>query len=373
MNDGATRRDFLRATTAALVTGFVPTACRASTPRPEARWTPYHALDLVVDDMKTERGIRRVVWWANEFVPQANIDRLLPFDPAHVGSKAHARALPGRGKRIEASVLSLGMPSDYPKARQVKAGIARLLATGDAAVRDQLSVDTQVHAVSFDHPERGVTVPPGFQWDWVMTQPHFVADSHRQKLARAGWVVEATPSVELAARRVAGRGWPTGWMGLKPKTRRAHQYTIMPDLRIPECRAFLLDRLAAILDELSLSNVMFAGKSGWLHGAARPYLDPSLGRGGGPWLPSPYPGDSYRDANVALVREAVARFGSRAVTWTNTGVPNEREMRAQGLPAYVALSDGGIRTHFDRFYGSRESNWRIRMLEARGFFPSALR
>jgi len=117
---------------------------------------------------------------------------------------------------------------------------------------------------------------------------------------------------------------------------------------------------------LGLVNVGLGGKSGWLHGNAIPKNRPDTPRGADPWLPSPYPGDSYRDANVALVKEAVARFGSQRVTWTNTGAAKAEEREAHGLPDYVALRDGGIRAIYDQWYGSWATNWSLAALVAKG-------
>lgn len=367
-DQGWTRRAFLAAGAASFAAGL-PSVARCASPPNQVHWAPYHGLELTTQDLLSDEGIRRTVWWANEFEPQTNIEGLAPWDPRRPGAPGTARRLDGRGKRIQASTLSLCRPDDYPKALQVKKGVARLLATGDAAVRDQLSVDIQLHTVRFDHPTRGTTIPPGFEWDWVMTVPHEQAERHRRAFEQAGIRWQAVPAVEFVAERVAGRGWPTGWLGRSgPDV--VQQYTIMPDLRIPECRALLLGRLATIIDGLGLENVWLSGKSAWLHGASAPWMRPGDEHPGhpGPWLPSPYPGDSYRDANVALVREAVDRFGARHVTWTNTGKLTRAERAAQGLPDYVGESDGGIRAQFDRFYGSRETNWRLPMLERRGFF-----
>lgn len=71
---------------------------------------------------------------------------------------------------------------------------------------------------------------------------------------------------------------------------------MMPDLRIRECRTYFLDRYAMINAELGLVNVGLGGKSGWLHGNAVARNRPETPNGADPWLPSPYPGDSYRDA-----------------------------------------------------------------------------
>jgi hypothetical protein len=229
-----------------------------------------------------------------------------------------------------------------------------------------LSVGLQFHTISFDHPDRGVVVPPGFEWDWVMTVPHEVADTHRRAWTDAGYRLSVEPSVQLAADKVKGRGWPTGWLTANQTARTAGQYTIMPDLRVRECRNYFLDRYAAINEELGLVNVALEGKSGWLHGRAAARNRPHDADGAAPWLPSPYPGDSYRDANVALVKEAAARFGPERVSWTNTGIPRDEERLAQGLPDYVSLRDGGIRAIYDRWYGSVHTYWTLAALVAKG-------
>jgi hypothetical protein len=122
--------------------------------------------------------------------------------------------------------------------------------------------------------------------------------------------------------------------------------------------------------ELGLVNVALGGKSGWLHGNAMRRNRPEMPDNADPWLPSPYPGDSYRDANAALVKEAVARFGSERLTWTNTGIPRGPEKEAQGLPDYVTSRDGGIRAIYDQWYGSWVTNWTLASLIAKGAFTT---
>jgi hypothetical protein len=263
--------------------------------------------------------------------------------------------------------MSISVPNTYSKAMAIKQGLARLFeADRDHAVREMLAVGLQFHTTSFDHPTDGVNVPPGLKWEWVMTVPHEVADAHRRAWTDAGYNWSATPSVQLTAEKVKSRGWPTGWLRSKGATKTAEQYSIMPDLRIRECRTFFLDRYAAINNELGVVNVELSGKSGWLHGKAAVRNRPEKPGNADPWLPSPYPGDSYRDANVALVKEAVARFGAEHVTWTNTGIPMSEDMKAQHLPEYVALRDGGIRALYDRWYGSWMTNWTLAALIAKG-------
>jgi predicted type IV restriction endonuclease len=67
-----------------------------------------------------------------------------------------------------------------------------------------------------------------------------------------------------------------------------------------------------------------------------------------------------------LVKEAVARFGAERVTWTNTSSATPEERKAQGLPDYVSLRDGGIRAIYDQWYGSWATNWNLAALVAKG-------
>jgi hypothetical protein len=331
----------------------------------QVRWAPYQILDLDPEEMVRDEDIARILRYARHFVPQTNSGRP-PYDPAAPGKAGTERPLDGIGKQIKASELSITVPNTYGKAEQIKKGLARLRAADkDRAVWEILSVGLQFHTISFDHPDDGVAVPPGFDWDWVMTVPHKVADAHRRAWTDAGYSLSVEPSVQLAADKVRRRGWPTGWLTANQSARTAGQYTIMPDLRIRECRKYFLDRYAAINKELGLVNVALEGKSGWLHGKAAARVRPEH-LDAGPWLPSPYPDDSYRDANVALVKEAVARFGPERVTWTNTGIAPDEERQAQGLPDYVSLRDGGIRAIYDRWYGSVHTFWTLAVLVAKG-------
>jgi len=72
---------------------------------------------------------------------------------------------------------------------------------------------------------------------------------------------------------------------------------------------------------------------------------------------------------VALVKEAVGRFGPERVTWTNTGIPSAKEKETLGLPDYVSLRDGGIRALFDQWYGSWTTNWTMAALVTKGAIP----
>jgi len=358
------RRDFLKGI-AAVASSFLPVSTLAARKR-SVTWAPYQNLDLNPQDMERDEDIALIIKYAKEFIPQSNTGRP-PYDPNDPDKPGTERPLDGFGKRIKASEISISTPNTSNKAITIKEGLARLLAADtDHAVREMLTVGLQFHTTSFDHPTDGICVPPGFNWDWVMTVPHKVADAHRRAWIDEGYVLPARPSIQLAADKVANRGWPTGWLRANRTTKTAAQYSIMPDLRIGECRTFFLDRYAMINAELGLVNVGLGGKSGWLHGNAIPKNRPDTPRGADPWLPSPYPGDSYRDANVALVKEAVARFGSQRVTWTNTGAAKAEEREAHGLPDYVALRDGGIRAIYDQWYGSWATNWSLAALVAKG-------
>lgn len=333
-------------------------------------WAPYQCLDLESTELARDEDIARIIWFAKEFVPQTFSGRPA-YDPKSPGKAGAERPLEGYGKRIHASELSIAVPNTYVKAQYIKKGLARLLAADkDHAVRAMLMVGLQFHTVGFDHPTDGICVPPGFKWEWVMTVPHAVADKHRQQWSDAGFQINATPSVQLAADKVKTRGWPAGWLRIPPGTKAGEQYTVLPDLRIRECRKFFLDRLEMINKELGLVNLELGGKSGWLHGNAAVRNRPDKPVTADPWLPSPYPGDSYREANVLLVREAVARFGAERVTWSNTGKPPPADRDAQGLPEYVSLPDGGIRAEYDQWYGSCATYWSLKVLAEKGAFSS---
>jgi len=363
------RRDFLGtgiAMAAALLRPGATSLGREST----VTWSPYQNLDLNPKDMVSDDDIACIIEYAREFTPQTSTGKPA-YDPNDPDKPGTERPLEGYGKRIKASEISIATPHTYNKAVQIKEGLVRLLAAdSDHVVREMLEVGLKCHTMGFDHPTDGITVPPGFNWDWVLTVPHEVADAHRQEWIAAEYAWSATPSTQLAAQMVKDRGWPTGWLDADARTRTAVQYTIMPDLRVRACREFFLDRYAMINEELGLVNVGLHGKSGLLHGSAAVRNRPDTPDRAGPWLPSPYPGDSYRDANVALVQEAVARFGAERVTWTNTFRPSAEERAAQGLPDYVSLRDGGIRAIYDEWYGSRMTNWQLPALVAKGALRS---
>jgi hypothetical protein len=359
------RRDFLKAGIATVASGFLPASAFAER-KGRVTWAPYQCLDLESGDMLKDEDIALIVKYAKEFIPQSNTGKPA-YDPKAPNKPGTEKRMEGYGKQIHASEMSISVPNTYSKAMYIKKGLARIFeADKDHAVREMLTVGLQFHTTSFDHPTDGVFVPPGFKWEWVMTVPHQVADTHRQAWTDAGYTWSPTPSVQLAVEKVNQRGWPTGWLRAKETTKTAEQYTIMPDLRIRECRKFFLDRYATINKELGLVNVELSGKSGWLHGKAAVRNRPEAPGKADPWLPSPYPGDSYRDANVALVKEAVARFGAQRVTWTNTGTPTAEQKEAQGLPDYVVLRDGGIRALYDQWYGSCATYWTLAALVAKG-------
>jgi hypothetical protein len=363
------RRDLLKGGISLVAASLLPASAAADGKRP-VTWRPYQNLDLDPPDMVRDEDIARIVRYAKHFIPQSNTGRPA-YDPQKPDKPGTERPLAGHGKRIQASELSISVPNTYNKAIQIKQGLARLLAADtDHAVREMLTVGLQFHTTSFDHPTDGIAVPAGFDWDWVMTVPHQVADERRRAWIDAGYKWSPTPSVQLAAENVKSRGWPPGWLRANPADKTAAQYTILPDLRIRECRTYFLDRSAMINAELGLVNVALGGKSGWLHGNVLGRNRPETPNHADPWLRSPYPGDSYRDANVALVKEAVARFGPERVTWTNTGIPRDQDKKAQDLPDYVTLRDGGIRVVYDQWYGSWVTNWALASLIAKGAFTT---
>lgn len=229
------RRDFLKGGITAVAASFLPVSASADGKR-QVTWAPYQNLDLDPQDMVKDEDIARIIWYAKEFIPQTCTGRPA-YDPQNPNEPGTERRLEGYGKRIHGSEMSISVPNTYTKAVEIKKGLARLLAADtDHAVRDMLSVGLQFHTIGFDHPTDGIAVPLGFNWDWVMTVPQKTADAHRRAWIDAGYKWSPTPSVQLAAEKVKSRGWPTGWLRANPTAKTAQQYTMMPDLRIRECR-----------------------------------------------------------------------------------------------------------------------------------------
>ncbi len=213
------RRNFLKGGAAAVTFSFFPVSALAAGNRP-VTWAPYQNLDLNPQDMMRDEDIARIIEYAKEFIPQSNTGRP-PYDPKDPDKPGTERPLDGYGKRIKASEMSISTPNTYTKAIQIKEGLVRLLAADtDHAVREMLTVGLQFHTTSFDHPTDGITVPPGFDWEWVMTVPHKVADAHRRAWVDAGYEWSVRPSVGLAAEKVRDRGWPTGWLRASEAARR---------------------------------------------------------------------------------------------------------------------------------------------------------
>ena len=338
-----TRRRLLQlgaASTAALGLGFVKPLSLPRSPRMK----PMIVLDVDPDQMLKRGG--EILDWVQHYRPQTNNGRLGPWDPRRPRDPRNHYLLPDHGKPVKASEISLTLPPTYSKARQVIRGIHRLQALADArAMRLQLDgmlfTGLQAHTVTFDHPNLGVVVPEGWSWDWILTVPHAVANAHRRAWTDAGYRFEYKPSVALARQQVAGRGHPTGWLRANRDRRTAVQYTVMPDLRVPECRAWLIERYRAVLEETRLRCLDIGLKSGWLHGEASVRNTPAKPYGADPWLPSPYPGDSYRDAAVQLALEASAALGEGIrVSATNTGIPPQGS--DPHLPEYVRKRHGGF-------------------------------
>lgn len=205
------RRDLLKGGITAVAASFLPVSASADGKR-QVTWAPYQDLDLDPQDMVKDEDIARIIWYAKEFIPQTCTGGPA-YDPQNPNKPGTERRLEGYGKRIYGSEMSISVPNTYTKAVEIKKGLARLLAADtDHAVRDRLTVGLQFHTTGFDHPTDGITVPPGFNWGWVMTVPHRVADGHRRAWIDARYKWSATPSVQLAAEKVGSRGWPTGWL-----------------------------------------------------------------------------------------------------------------------------------------------------------------
>lgn len=331
----------------------------------DCTWAPYQQLDLNPEEMLDQGNLPHILNYARDFIPQTNSGRP-PYDPGDPNNPANEKPYPGWGKRIKASELSISYSNDYNKAIAVRSGIQSLLdADEGCAIHKMLCVGLQFQTVGFDHPTSGVSIPDGWNWRWVMTTPQCVFESYRDAWLRAGYSWSATPSVELTSSMVGKREWPVGWLSVQQFTKQVTQYTIVPDLRIGACRRYWLDRYEEINHGLGLVCVALGGKSAWFHPSMGAYSQPSNPRSG-PWLPSPYQKDSYRAANVQLVREAACRFGPENVTWVNTGLPTLDEIVSLGLPEYTNSREGGITEYFDCWYGSWQTNWLLSRLVAKG-------
>jgi hypothetical protein len=118
--------------------------------------------------------------------------------------------------------MSISVPNTYTKAVEIKKGLARLLAADtDHAVRDMLAVGLQFHTTGFDHPTDGITVPPGFNWGWVMTVPHRVRTTTAERESTQGTNGPRRPRSGLPRRRRAtGGGRPAGFAPTQQPRRR---------------------------------------------------------------------------------------------------------------------------------------------------------
>ena len=332
-------------------------------------WRYYHQLDLSPGDMETSEDIARIVEFAESWIPQSSIARKPPYDPEDPGNPENNFAFPEDGKRIKAGELSAFIPNTYYKAERIKEGTERLLSADNShRVREILTSPLQAHTTNFDHPDDGIIVPEGFNWEWLLVVPHDVFESYRQPWLDAGYQFSTRDSVALAAKLVEDRGWPTGWLAVNRNTKTATQYTFMPNVMDRNYRLCCLRYYAAACANIGIINCDIGGKSGLLHGNSPPWVQVDGTGNAGPWLPSPYPGDSYLCANVALVQDARKMYGAKRVTWTNTGMPKAEDKTNYSLPDYTTLRDGGIREIDDNWYGSWRSNWKLPNMVERGHF-----
>jgi hypothetical protein len=267
-----------------------------------------------------------------------------------LGFVADYQVREGQRKLVRASELSVAVPNTYGKARRVIEGVAKLQAAADSAgLREQLDsmlvIGIKTHNLSFDHPDLGYVEPDGWKWEWLLTQEASVCAAYEASWRESGYTLTRAPTVEAAHEHLAGTGrCPTGWLRVNPRTRTAHHFRIMGDLRIPEFRSWLIGRYQAVVAEANVKRAEVSMKSGWLHGDAPVRNTPSTPSGADPWLPSPYPGDSYRDATAAFAAElSHALGGGFWVSLMNTGAPRRWEWLSVFGPGHHARTpDGGL-------------------------------
>lgn len=296
-------------------------------------------------DLTTETD--KILDWVENYVPQTNTNKKPWYGPEHTGNPEHEQPREGFGKIVVGGQLSLVVPNTYNTAQQLLSALPALQAAADAAgCRDaldaQLLVGAPAGTFNFDHPDDGVIVPDGWDWSWTLISYRWNYFSTLQGWRSAGYTLTSFPSIALADQKAGGPcgNKAVGWLRANGTSLTGERYTFMPDLRKPACRAWLVQRMQSVMAECNTKVAGIGMKSGWLHGDASIQNTPALPRGDRPWLASPYPGDSYRDAVDLLALELAAAIGGENVVATNTGIP------APGvdphLPDYVRRRDGGL-------------------------------
>jgi hypothetical protein len=338
---------------------------------------PFQLLNVKQGEMQSDDDFDFILAFANSFPPQSNTSKPL-WDPSDPDNPENERLKPDLAPcRISAGSLSITLPPTSARAQEVVAGIARLLELQPSIV-ECLAVGIQLYTIRFDDwASDYVMVPPGWDWGWLMTCDRLLAADIADQWRGAGYTFTTLPGVEVSD-SFGVTGLSVGWLNASASTKTAERYTICPDLRIPECRTWLLERHAAILREHGLTCCNLDGKSGRFVEAAPIENTPATPLDNGLWLPSPYPGESYQQANADLVREAGEIHGAERVSWSNSGTMTPREAEAAGCPFYVSTRDGGLKQWADDAakrgetwaadcYGSDETKWTREILEARGF------
>jgi hypothetical protein len=346
-----------------------------------ALWKPYQVLNCKQGELTSPSDIEFILAFYRNFPPQTNTGKPL-YDPAlpEAANKAagNEQLMPGYAPcRVSAGNLYLALPNTEVKQRETIAGVGKLLAA-DPTIVSVLGVDLQMHTLGFDHHGSGsIVVAPGWNWDWMMTCDPATAATYQSIWRSSGYVFDTSPGMQMADSIAGPAGTPAGWLRVDTNARTALRTSVIPDMRIQDCRNWLLDRQATILADLSLSCCELEGKS-WHFASPVPVSTPEAPMQSGPWLPTPYPRDSYQQANSDLVREACALHGADQVTWTSTGKIQPVEADEKDLPLYVTTRDGGMLAWAEECalwqqdwaadcYGSWHTAWTREALEARGF------
>jgi len=183
--------------------------------------------------------------------------------------------------------------------RNARDTVKRILALEPAMI-DRLAVSFQPYTIRVQASREDASWwPAGFPADGIQKTDAATAEAHANAWLDSGRVFQRWRSIEWIETDLCRSVIP-GWASVDSMS--VSPYTIQPDLRSVEVRAWLVSQIVAQADRAGVRGVYLAMKTNWFRNAA-PALSTPENPVLGPWLPSLYTGDSYLAATSTLTQD----------------------------------------------------------------------
>jgi hypothetical protein len=278
---------------------------------------------------RPEADLDLAVRFWNQFAPEINKDLPVwnPRDESNPANNAARTDGTHEDGPLDAGTVGLFTPDSSSSVTSVNTVLALL--AREPRMIDRLCLSFQPHTIRMQtNSDGGTRLPGGFDMGWFQMQPEEVALPYAQALLDAGFTTYNWHSIAwIESKRIA---FVNGWAQLRDSST-VEMYTANPDLRIPECRAWIVQRIVDIVQPAGVRRVHLVSKEKNLRAEGAELFAAENTTNPAPWLPSSYGPNEYAAAIGDLTRELGERIGSENVSWRDSS-GGDKDLVASYMP-----------------------------------------